>query len=195
MGAGAVIGGVIGYYVTTQRYEAGGIYRAGGQVYTVGQYVGIDIPTDKLFEANSDELLPQSGPVLDSTVTILQRYPNNNILVSGNTSGFGHARWEQNLSERRAAKISAYLWNAGINNFGENSMRRLTYVGYGDYFPISSNRTNYSIRQNSRIQITSYPSCADLHLGSRDIAMHNFGAMDDSDVTNNPCSSGNCYKG
>lgn len=181
MGVGGVIGGAIGYYTTTQRFDAGGIVQVGGQVYTVGQYVGIYIPTDKLFEPNTAELLPQAEAALDSAATILARYPDNNILVSGNTSGFGHSRWEQSLSEKRAERVSAYLWNAGINDFKNLLLdtRRLNYVGYGDYFPIASNETNPGIRDNSRIQITSYPSCADLHLDKRHVTLHNIGAMVD----------------
>lgn len=199
MGAGALIGGAIGYYTTTERYDASGIYRVGGQVYGVGQYLGIDIPTDKLFESNSADLLPQASSTLDSVVDVLQRRPENNILVSGNTSGFGHAQWEQKLSEERAEKVSAYLWNAGINQFTTDGfkMRKLNYVGYGDYFPIASNATNHGIRENSRIQITSYPSCADLHLDSRHVAMHNFGGLDDDEIlaAKQQCPTGTvCYK-
>jgi outer membrane protein OmpA-like peptidoglycan-associated protein len=182
IGAAALVGGAIGYYTTTERYDAGGIYQVGGQVYSVGQYVGIEIPTDKLFEPNTAELLPQASNTLDSVVDVLQRHPNNNILVSGNSSGFGHSRWERCLTEKRAEKIAAYLWNGGVNDFKEFSLklRKLNYVGYGDYFPNSSNLTNRGIRENSRIQITSYPSCADLHLDSRHVTMHNIGGMDDN---------------
>lgn len=181
IGAAALVGGAIGYYVTTERYDAGGIVQIGGKVYSVGQYVGIYLPTDKLFEPNSADLLPQGEAALDSVATVLQRNPNSNILVSGNTSGFGRSRWEQSLSEKRAEKVAAYLWNAGVNNFkGESlKMRRLNYVGYGDYFPIASNLTNSGIRENSRIQITAYPSCADLHLDARHVTLHNIGATED----------------
>lgn len=182
IGAAALAGGAIGYYVTTLRFEAGGIYQSGGQVYKIGDYVGIYIPTDNLFEPNTTDFLPQAEPILDSAATVLSRYPNNNILISGNTSGFGHTKWEQQLSERRAEKVSAYLWNAGLNDFvdGSNNTRRLNYVGYGDYLPIASNHDNPGIRQNSRIQITSYPCNADLHLDRKHVALHNVGEMKDS---------------
>lgn len=184
-------GGALGYYVTTLRYDSGGVIQGGGQVYTVGSFVGIDIPSDNLFEPNSDEFLPQASPILDSAATVLQRYPDNNILISGNTSGFGRSSWEKNLSLKRAQKVSAYLWNAGINNFREptNDTRKLNYVGYGDYLPIASNRTNAGIRQNSRIQITSYPSSCDLQLNKSDQLVHNIGAVDD-----NLSENAECYK-
>lgn len=181
--AGGLGGGALGYYFSSLRYDAGGIIQGGGKVYTLGQTVGIYIPSDQLFEPNTADFRPQAGPILDSVATVLKRYPNNNIIISGNTSGFARSHWEQRLSERRAQKVSAYLWNVGINQFQKNSnyMRKLNYVGYGDYFPISNTYTNSSIRENSRIQITSYPSDCDLHLDKKHIALRNMGAFDDDD--------------
>lgn len=174
-------GGSAGYYATTLRYQAGGIYYAGGQVYQLGEKVGIDVPTDKLFQANTAEFLPQATPILDSIVTVLQRTPNNNIMISGNTSGFMGSKDEQKLSQRRAKAVAAYLWNAGINQFKDNSntIRKLNYVGYGNFFPIASSLHNAGIRENSRIQITSYPSAEDLKLDKDSLAGQNIGSLND----------------
>ncbi len=196
IGLGSVIGGAVGYYVSTLRYASGGVIQGGGKVYQVGEIIGIYIPTDNMFDSNTDVLLPQAFPILDSVVAILRRYPNNNILISGNTSGFYRGRWEQGLSERRAQRVAAYLWNAGISDFQNDTgteLRRLNYVGYGDYFPISSDITNKGIRENSRIQITSYPSNCDLFIGKRDVVVRNMGATVDDDIGDAPaCTSGNC---
>ncbi len=183
-------GGAIGYYVTTLRYDAGGVIQSGGQAYKIGDFVGIDMPADKLFEPNTADFLPQAAFILDSAATVLQRYPNNNILISGNSSGFAGSRWERRLSEKRAQRVSAYLWNAGISQFKENSntMRKLNYVGYGDYFPIANHYTNESIRKNSHIQITSYPSSQDLYLDKHHAAFRNMGADNDNDINDAPPS-------
>jgi len=189
---GGLAGGTIGYYVTTLRFASGGVIQAGGQVYTLGDYATIEIPTDNLFDANSDEFLYEAGPALDSAVAVLNRYPNNNIMVSGNTSGFGTTKWEKQLSEARARQVAAYLWAHGINNFKCQSIdkRKLTYVGYGNYFPIANNIRAKSIRENSRIQITAYPSKADLHLDKRHQVFHNIGGLDEPAVQpNHPTSN------
>lgn len=191
IGLAGLAGGAIGYYVTTLRYDSGPIIQAGGQVYQIGQIVGIYLPSDKLFEPNSAEFLPQAKAILDSTAVVLQRFPKNNILISGNTSGFYRARWEQKLSERRAQKVSAYLWSEGINDFKTPGydLRKLNYVGYGDYFPIAKDTRNEGIRDNSRIQITSYPSDCDLHLDKRHVAVYNIGDIDsDNRINNAPAS-------
>lgn len=191
---GGLGGGALGYYVSTLRYDAGGVMLAGGEVYNLGAFVGINIPTDNLFEPNTAEFLPQAEPILDSAVAILQRYPNNNILISGNTSGFAQAKWEKKLAERRAQKVSAYLWNAGINDFKEqsNDTRQLKYVGYGNYLPIAHSYTNESIRKNSHVQITSYPSACDLQLSKSDQVIHNIGAMKDEYVEHRDCYHNEC---
>lgn len=174
-------GGALGYYVTTLRYDSGGVIQGGGQVYKTGDLVGIYIPVHILFEPNTADFLPKAVPILDSAATVLKRYPNNNILVSGNSSGFSTTRWERQLSEKRAQRIAAYFWDAGINQFKDKSfgMRRLTYVGYGNYFPIATDYSNTGIRQNSRIQITSYPSNHDLGLDPRQRVDRNIGAIDE----------------
>jgi outer membrane protein OmpA-like peptidoglycan-associated protein len=145
------------YYFTTANYAARPIRQAGGQVYSLGEYTGIEIPSDQLFDPNSAEFLPDATPLLDSIVDVLRHYPDHNILISGNTSGFSTAKREQKLSERRARQIASFLWVRGINNSPTQNNRSLTYIGYGSYLPISSDLTNEGVRENSRIQITIYP--------------------------------------
>lgn len=196
LGLGALAGGAAGYYFSTLRYDAGGIYREGGQVYQLGLYTGIYIPADQLFEPNTADFLPQAAPILDSAVVVLERQPNNNVMVVGNTSGFGRQKWEQKLSQERAGKIASYLWKAGINNFNDKSIdtkRKLNYVGYGHYFPIQSRLTNNGLRADNNIQITSYPSKEDLNIDSCDSTMQNMGAMKDGPGEAHPnCSFGRC---
>lgn len=182
---GAGLGGAaVGYYVSTLRFASGGVIKGGGQVFAMGDYVAIEIPTDQLFEPNTAELLDDAGVLLDSAAEVLRRYPNDNIIISANTSGFGSAKFEHKLSEDRARQVSAYLWAHGINDFQNQSMttRKLTYVGYGNYFPIANNIRNDSIRQNSRIQITGYPTAAQLGIDRCSKAFNNIGALDSEEI-------------
>jgi hypothetical protein len=197
MALAGIGGGALGYYVTTMRYDAGGIIQYGGQVYHVGDFLGIEIPTDQLFEANTAEFSDQAPTILNSTAAVLSRYPNNHILISGNTSGFQSDKREQRLSLKRAAKVADYLWNAGINDFKDKSidMRKLSYVGYGDYFPIASSHHNQGVRQNSRIQITSYRTQNDLKRSKQEVALNNMGdANSDQALDEAPARHRSCYK-
>lgn len=176
-------GATLGYYMTTINFAAGGVVKAGGQVYSVGDYVTIEIPSDNIFDENSSDLLPEAAPALQSAVAVLEHYPNNSIMVSGNTSGYGTMRYERSLSEARAERVAAYLWAHGINAFkasdstASNPTRKLMYVGYGNYFPIANNIKSASIRSNSRVQITSFPSSVELGLCKGQRVFANIGGL------------------
>jgi outer membrane protein OmpA-like peptidoglycan-associated protein len=172
MGVAALAGAGLGYYFSTLRSSAAGIIEAHGQVYTLGDYVGIEIPTDYLFDTNTDEFLPNAQPVLSSIVSVLKRYPQNDVLISGNTSGFGLSRQELKLSEARARGVAAYLWMHGI--VGSGKTRKLIYAGFGDFFPIANNQHFESIRSNSRIQITAFPPDSQLYWHKYEAPIYNY---------------------
>lgn len=175
IGLAGLAGGALGYYMTTIDFASGGVKRAGGQVLTQGQMVTVNLPADVLFDSNSAELLPEAYPALDSAIKVLNYFPDDNIIVSGNSSGFGTSKHELQLSEQRARAVARYLTSHGIDPFQARStrLRKLTYVGYGDYFPISNNITAIGIHQNSRIQITGYLSNSQLHLTGKEKVFSN----------------------
>lgn len=172
-------GAALGYYVTTLSFDSQGVVQAGGQVFTLGDYVTIDIPSDRLFDVNTSEFLDSAAPILQSAAEVLKHYPNNNIVISGNTSGFSTARYERKLSENRARQVASYLWMQGINDFkgATNDMRKLAFVGHGNFFPVANNIRNEGIRQNSHIQITSYPTRVDLQLDNCHKVFDNIGDL------------------
>lgn len=189
---GAIAGGALGYYVSSLSFSSGGITHVGGKVYTLGDFAMIEIQSDNLFEVNTSDLLPEANPILDSVVAVLNRYPNNNIMISGNTNGYYTNRYERALSTNRARQVAAYLWAHGINNFADlntniasakdqhSYLRKFTYVGYGSYFPISSTLTVEGRRQNDRVQVISYPSKSRLHLNKCGRVFSNIGNSTDN---------------
>jgi outer membrane protein OmpA-like peptidoglycan-associated protein len=180
IGASALGGGLVGYYVSTLRFASGGIMKSGGQVFALGDSVSVEIPTDRLFDVNSADFLDDAAPILDSAVNVLKRYPDNNIMISGSTSGFGSTKFQLKLSEARARQVSAYLWAHGVSQFKQFSTktRQLIYTGYGDFFPIANDIHNDSNRKNSRIQITAYPSKSQLKIDRCFRVFSNVGASD-----------------
>ncbi len=163
------------------RFDAGGVIQAGGQVYSLGDYTTIEIPSDKLFDTNSADFLEGAPIILDSAVAILKRSPSFNVLISGNMSGFSSSHFEHQLSENRARQVASYFWTKDISGFRDQSLipRKLTYVGYGNYFPIANTYSNASIRENSRIQITIYPQKDQLILDKKQRAFNNVGAFNE----------------
>lgn len=188
VGVAGVAGASLGYYLTTLSFSAGGIIRGGGKVYTVGQYLTIEYPSDNLFDANTNEFLDNAEPVLNSIASVLARYPEHNLIISADTSGFGTGQWDQKLSQARAEQVASYLWMHGITNTLPNPVtgrtRRLIYVGYGDHFPIANTIRLSGIRANSRIQIVAYPFDEVLHWDTAQKSFKlfdNIGAVDPAD--------------
>lgn len=179
-----ILGGALGYYVTTLRFTASGVTQAGGHVYQLGQYVTIDIPSDQLFEANTSDFLPQAFVILNSAADVLKRFPNNNILISAHTSGFARERFENKLSSKRAHRVSQYLRAQGLSLFKAEGksmdMRKINAIGRANKHPIAHEYTNDSLRANSHIQIISYPQSVDLLLDQRNLVMNNIGSLEDN---------------
>jgi outer membrane protein OmpA-like peptidoglycan-associated protein len=168
IGIAGIAGAGLGYYLSSLRFAGRGVIDTGGQIYTLGDMVIINVPTDNLFDANTAEFLPGTDPILASIAKVLKRYPANNIFISGNTSGFWTDRFEKKMSECRASQIAAYLWAHGVSDkytklkekedLSDSNSRRLIYVGYGDKFPIANQIRIKGIRANSRIQIVASPT-------------------------------------
>lgn len=160
IGLSAIGGGALGYYFTTRPFQTRDLTAEGGQVFVQGDYVTINLPVDSTFESNSDEFLPGTTPALKNAVTILMQFPNDNIFVSGNSSGFDLNKREEKLSEKRAKAVADFLRANGITPFARDGIiyHKLTYIGYGHYFPIANDIKAKSIRQNSHIQIVGYPN-------------------------------------
>ena len=70
------------------------------------------------------------------------------IQIDGHTDSQGDAAYNQNLSERRAQTVVAYLRDQGI------AVDRMNATGYGETAPIASNDNREGMAQNRRIEFT-----------------------------------------
>ncbi len=68
-----------------------------------------------------------------------------NILIEGHTDITGKRKYNQSLSEQRAASVSNYLKSLGVPN------PRISNVGYGPDQPIADNGTDAGRAQNRRV--------------------------------------------
>lgn len=101
--------------------------------------VGVNFAFDK------SDLLPESYPVLDNAVKLLNDKPNVNVEIEGYTDYIDTEAYNQKLSEERAQTVKNYLVSKGI---AEN---RLTTIGFGKSNPIADNRTEEGRAMNRRI--------------------------------------------
>ena len=98
------------------------------------------------FEYNKDKIRPESFPILDAVVEILNRNPDIKIEVQGHTDNRGSAAYNKGLSNRRAGSVMKYLVSHGV------PADRLTSMGYGFDRPLVDNTTEQNRALNRRVQ-------------------------------------------
>jgi len=99
------------------------------------------------FDIGSDRLHSSSFPALDSLGDWLSRYPGLQAAITGHTDNTHTAAFNQSLSERRARAVVDYLSGRGIEK------ERLSFLGFGDRFPLASNKTIDGRARNRRVEI------------------------------------------
>lgn len=67
------------------------------------------------FDLNSDRILPNSNPILNSAIGYINS-SNGSYTVVGATDARGTEAYNQNLSERRANNVKQYLINNGVQS-------------------------------------------------------------------------------
>jgi OOP family OmpA-OmpF porin len=101
-----------------------------------------------LFAVNSDRIRPESTPTLETIAGMLRDHPELRLSIEGHTDSDGEDAYNQDLSERRAAAVKAYLVEeAGIG------ADRLETIGYGESKPVADNTTPEGKQQNRRVEL------------------------------------------
>ena len=150
--AGALIGGAAGAYMDKQeaklRQQMAG---SGVDVVRKGDNITLDMPGNVTFAFDSATVNTQFYPVLDKVAQTLVEYDKTVIEVAGHTDSVGSDAYNQQLSERRANSVAAYLATRGVVN------SRVVTVGAGEAHPVASNETEEGRAQNRRVEITIVP--------------------------------------
>jgi outer membrane protein OmpA-like peptidoglycan-associated protein len=102
------------------------------------------------FAFDSAELQPEATSRLDKLGQVLANpaLQKNNVVIGGHTDRKGTAKYNQGLSERRAASVTTYL----VGKFGLDR-NNLVAVGYG--FEQLKNFANPLAAENRRVQIVN----------------------------------------
>ena len=98
------------------------------------------------FKTNKAEIMPRHTDELDRAGEFLQKYPNARMRIEGHTDNVGAADYNQQLSERRAASVKAYL----VEEFNIDP-DRLQAKGFGESRPIATNETAAGRQKNRRV--------------------------------------------
>lgn len=133
-------------------YVAGPVSNKGCPEIAVEDKKTLDIAMRSVqFETGKAILKPESYAILNQIASIVKRYPDFNLAISGHTDSTGSPVLNQSLSERRAKACYDYLISLGI------SKDRLSYVGFGDSRPIADNKTPIGRSLNRRVEFILIP--------------------------------------
>ena len=102
---------------------------------------------DVLFAFGKADLTAQAGPRLDKLAKFLTEFPERKLLIEGYTDSVGSARFNQTLSERRAAAVQQALIQRGV------AADRIVARGYGKDFPVADNSSDEGRAMNRRVEI------------------------------------------
>jgi len=100
-----------------------------------------------LFNSGKSTFQKQTYPVLQAITAILKEYPSAKFSIEGHTDSDGADEMNQKLSASRADAVKAYLIENGI------SADRLSATGFGEKYPIDSNKTSKGKANNRRVEV------------------------------------------
>ena len=111
---------------------------ARGMVITLG---------DVLFSTNKAELASGGTRNVQKLADFLKQFMQRKVMIEGYTDSTGSNDYNQMLSVRRADAVRTALIDMGI------SSDRINTRGYGEDFPVASNKTAAGRQQNRRVEI------------------------------------------
>jgi outer membrane protein OmpA-like peptidoglycan-associated protein len=151
---GATVGGVTGAIIGRKMdKQAEEIKKEvpGAKVERVGEGIVVEFNNKILFGFDRSDLGDAAKTNLKQLVTILNKYPDTNIEIQGHTDDTGTESYNQTLSEKRAAAVSAYLKGLKV------ASSRIITKGYGETAPkyANDNEENRSLNRRVDFLITA----------------------------------------
>lgn len=107
----------------------------------------IEILDKVFFETGKDVIEGRSFALLDQVAAVLMSHDEiEKLAVEGHTDDTGDAAFNQDLSQRRAAAVAAYLEKKGV------APTRLSSAGYGPTRPLVPNESEETRARNRRVE-------------------------------------------
>ena len=143
---GGATGAIIGGYMDEQAAEMERDLE-GATVERVGEGIKITFASGILFDVDRADLKMNAQSNLTDLASILNKYPDTDVLVQGHTDATGTAEHNQGLSERRAQSVANYF------EIRQVTADRFFVVGYGEDQPIADNASSAGRAANRRVEI------------------------------------------
>ena len=104
------------------------------------------------FDTDKAVIRPADRAELQKAIDFVKQHPGQKISIEGHTDSTGTAKYNQGLSERRAAAVKDYLLKNGVTDGG-----MIATSGYGQTKPVASNSTKQGRFENRRVEIVVQP--------------------------------------
>jgi outer membrane protein OmpA-like peptidoglycan-associated protein len=101
---------------------------------------------DIYYSTSSADIATDSKIILDAFAEYLNENPSMEIEIGGHTDDIGDDKTNLALSSERAFEVMNYLSGKGVSG------KRMSYKGYGETKPISSNATEEGRAKNRRTE-------------------------------------------
>jgi outer membrane protein OmpA-like peptidoglycan-associated protein len=146
---GGTAGALIGHNMDKQAEEMRQDL-SNAKIERVGEGIKITFNSGILFTTASSDLQSAAKDNIASLAKILNKYPDTNVIIEGDTDSDGSEEYNLKLSERRAQSVADYTKSAGVD------AARITTVGKGETNPVASNDTAEGKAQNRRVEIAIF---------------------------------------
>ncbi|MCL4104551.1 UNVERIFIED_CONTAM: hypothetical protein GTU68_047513 [Idotea baltica] len=148
-----VIGAGVGAYMDVQEAKLRqSLDGTGVGISREGDQIRLIMPGNITFQSDSYNLRSDFYPVLNSVGTVLAKYNETTLRITGHTDSTGSRDHNQTLSERRARSVADYLTTREVAPAREYVEGR----GFDD--PIADNATPEGRAQNRRVELYILPS-------------------------------------
>jgi outer membrane protein OmpA-like peptidoglycan-associated protein len=120
-------------------------------VHRDGDHITLNMPGNITFATDSADLNAGFFDVLNSVGKVVNEFEQTVVEVAGHTDNTGADQYNQQLSERRANAVAAYLKTRSVR------ADRIITVGAGEGHPVASNETPDGRQRNRRVELTLVP--------------------------------------
>ena len=100
-----------------------------------------------LFGFDKYSLTKKGKEQLDNIYDIVTTIPDSKVALAGHTDSIGPKKYNQTLSEKRAASVKKYLVKKGLNE------SVITSEGFGKEKPVAPNKTRADRQKNRRVEV------------------------------------------
>jgi len=145
---GATVGGVTGAVIGRKMDKQAEEIKKNvpdATVERVGEGIVVEFNDKILFGFDRSDLSGTTQTNLDELIAVLKKYPDTNIEIQGHTDNKGPESYNQDLSEKRAASVAAYLKSHSV------SSSRISTKGFGETAPKYSNDSDNGQSKNRRV--------------------------------------------